>query len=221
MPPDASDTAQARAHICLLDAMGIPRAAVLGASAGAPSALQLTILHPGRVSALVLLVPMAYKPPALANSAVAIPVWLEATMMRLIGSDFLFWVAIHAAPSQVVGLVLATPPELLLAASPQERSRVDAMLASILPVSARAQGLLKDTAASKHLTPSALESIAVPTLIVSARDDRYGTYASAQYTASQIQGSKFVGYVQGGHAFVGHNDEVMTEVVQLLGAIRN
>jgi pimeloyl-ACP methyl ester carboxylesterase len=58
--------------------------------------------------------------------------------------------------------------------------------------------------------------VRVPTLVVSARDDGYGTYASAQYTASRIAGAKFVGFDQGGHVWVGHDDAVMTEILKLL-----
>ncbi|MDM0108507.1 alpha/beta hydrolase [Variovorax sp. J22R24] len=43
MPADASAAAQADAHLCLLDALGIRRHAVMGGSAGAPSALQMAI----------------------------------------------------------------------------------------------------------------------------------------------------------------------------------
>ena len=216
MPADASAAAQADAHVCLLDALGIRQAAVMGGSAGAPSALQMAIRHPDRTSALVLLVPLTYKPPTQADSAPPLPAWVERTMMRLIGSDFLFWAALHAARDQVIKLVLATPPRLLTTASPQERARVDAMLVNILPVSARAEGLISDTAASKHLTPSPLQSIHLPTLVISARDDRYGTYASAQYTAGLIAGARFIGFDEGGHTWVGHNDEVMAAIVKLL-----
>ena len=216
MPADASAAAQADAHVCLLDALGIRRAAVMGGSAGAPSALQMAIRHPDRVSALILLVPLTYKPPTQADSAPPMPAWVEAMMMRLIGSDFLFWAALHVARDQVIKVVLATPPELLTVASPQERARVNAMLDNILPVSARAEGLRSDTAVGKHLAPAPLEAIHVPTLIASARDDRYGTYASAQYTANGIAGARFIGFDQGGHTWVGHNDEVMSEVVKLL-----
>jgi len=62
MPADASAATQADAHVCLLDALGIEHAAVMGGSAGAPSALQMAIRHPDRVTALVLLVPLTYKP---------------------------------------------------------------------------------------------------------------------------------------------------------------
>jgi pimeloyl-ACP methyl ester carboxylesterase len=217
MPADASAAAQADAHVCLLDALGVGRAAVMGGSAGAPSSLQMAIRHPDRVSALILLVPLAYKPPTQADSAPPMPGWVEAAMMRLIGSDLLFWAALHVARDQVLKVVLATPPELLATASSKERARVNAMLDNILPVSARAEGLLSDSTVGKHLAPSPLESVHVPTLIVSARDDGYGTYASAQYTARRIAGAKFIGFDQGGHVWVGHDDEVMAEILMLLG----
>ena len=216
MPTDASAAAQADAHVCLLDALGIRQAGVLGGSAGAPSALQMVIRHPDRVSALVLLVPLAYKPPTLADSAPPLPPWVESTMMRLIGSDFLFWAALHVARDQVIKVVLATPPELLTSASSPERARVSAMLDNILPVSARATGLRSDTTVGKQLASAPLESIRVPTLVISARDDRYGTYASAQYTASRIAGAKFIGFEAGGHTWVGHDDEIQAEIVKLL-----
>jgi 2-hydroxy-6-oxonona-2,4-dienedioate hydrolase len=86
----------------------------------------------------------------------------------------------------------------------------------ILPVSARAAGLRSDTALGKHLAPAALQTLHVPTLIVSARDDRYGTFASAAYTASHIAGAKFIGFEQGGHTWIGHDDEVMLEIAGVL-----
>ena len=216
MPADASAAAQADAHACLLDALGIQKAAVVGGSAGAPSALQMAIRHPDRVSALVLLVPLAYKPSTQADSAAPMPAWVESTMMRLIGSDFLFWAALKVAREQVIKVVLATPPELLTSATSPERARVNAMVDNILPVSIRAEGLKSDTAVGKHLAPAPLESIRAPTLVISARDDRYGTYASAQYTASRISGAKFIGFNEGGHTWVGHDEEVMSEIVKLV-----
>jgi pimeloyl-ACP methyl ester carboxylesterase len=216
MPADASAAAQADAHVCLLDALGIRQSAVIGGSAGAPSALQMAIRHPDRVSALVLLVPLTYKPTTQADSAPPMPAWVESAMMRLIGSDFLFWAAIHVFRDQVIKVVLATPPELLKAASPAERARIDAMLDNILPVSARADGLRADSAVGKHLAPAPLASIHMPTLIISARDDRYGTYASAEYTAGQIPGARFIGFDRGGHTWVGHDAEVRSEIAKLL-----
>ena len=73
-----------------------------------------------------------------------------------------------------------------------------------------------DTDVGKHLVPSPLESIRAPTLVISARDDRYGTYASAQYTAGRIPGAKFIGFDDGGHTWIGHDDEVRAAIVELL-----
>ena len=216
MPADASPAAQADAYVCLLDALGIAKAAVAGGSAGAPSALQMAIRHPDRVSALVLLVPLAYKPDALPNSAKPLAPWAEATLMQLIGSDFLFWVGLHVARDQVIQYVLATPPRQVSSASLEERARINAMMERILPVSARAAGLRSDSVMAKHLGPSNLALVRAPTLVVSVRDDGFGTYAGAEYTASQIKGAKFIGYEQGGHIWVGHQVEVMAEIVRLL-----
>jgi 2-hydroxy-6-oxonona-2,4-dienedioate hydrolase len=216
MPPDASPAAQADAHVCLLDALRIRQAAVLGGSAGGPSAMQMAIRHPDRVRALVLLVPLAHKPGAVADSAPPLPPMIEKIMMQLIGSDFLFWTGTQVARNALIKLVLATPPERVAAASPQERARANAMLDNILPVSARAAGLRSDSVLGKGIPRYALEAIRAPTLIISVRDDGYGTYASAQYTASQITGSKFVGFDEGGHTWVGHNDEVQLEILKLI-----
>ncbi len=216
MPADASPAAQADAHVCLLDALGIDKAAVLGGSAGGPSALQMAIRHPDRVSALVLLVPLAYKPSTAADSAKPLAPWAEALLMRLIGSDFLFWVGLHVARDQVIQYVLATPPAQVRAASPKERARINAILDHILPVSERAAGLRSDSVLGKNLGPAALDKVSAPTLVVSVRDDGFGTYASAQYTASQIKGARFIGFDHGGHIWVGHDDEVNEEIVKLL-----
>ena len=137
-------------------------------------------------------------------------------MMSVIGSDFLFWSALHVARGPMIETALATPSELLATASPKEQARIDAMLDTILPVSARAQGLLSDTAIGKRLVPLPLETIRAPTLIISARDDKYGTYASAKYTAGRIAGAQFLGFQTGGHTWVGHDDEVMTAIGKLL-----
>ncbi|MCY7319351.1 MAG: alpha/beta hydrolase [Ramlibacter sp.] len=211
-PEDASPAAQADAHTCLLDALGIRQAAVVGGSAGAPSAMQMAIRHPARVGALVLLVPLAFKPTTVADSAKPLPAAAERLLMRLIGSDLLFWAGLHLARDQVIRYVLATPPEQVAAASPQERARVNAILDAILPVSARAAGLRDDSVLGQRIPSYPLEAIGAPTLIISTRDDGFGTFASAQYTASRIAGAKFIGYDHGGHVWVGHDDEVRAAI---------
>ena len=41
-------------------------------------------------------------------------------------------------------------------------------------------------------------------------------YAGAEYTASQITNARFIGFEIGGHALVGHNDEAMSTIADLL-----
>ncbi len=215
-PADASPEAQADAHICLLDALGIAKAAVMGFSAGGPSAMQTAIRHPDRVSALVLVVPIAYKPGTVSDSAPPVSDDKDALLLRLLGSDFLFWAALQVAREPLIRHVLATPPELVAGASDEERARVDDLAERILPVSARAAGLRDDTRLGKRLGPYDLETIRAPTLVISARDDGFGTYAAAQYTASRIPGARFVGFETGGHLLVGHAGEVQAEVLEVI-----
>lgn len=131
-------------------------------------------------------------------------------------SACLFWSAVKLAPNQVIRTVLATPLELLATASPLEKARIQAMLENILPVSQRAEGLRSDSAVGKQLQPSPLDKVRAPTLIISARDDAYGTFATAQYTASQIPGATFIGFETGRHTWVGHDEEVRAEIAKLV-----
>ena len=215
-PADASPEAQADAHACLLDVLGIDRAAVMGVSAGGPSALQMAIRHPQRVSALVLVVPITHKPGSVPDSAPPVSDDKDEWLMRLLGSDLLFWTALHVARGPLIRHVLATPPELVAAATSEERARIDDLADRILPVSRRAAGLRDDTGLGKRLRPYPLETITAPTLVVSARDDGFGTYAGAEYTASRIPGARFLGFEQGGHLLVGHDEQVRREVLTLI-----
>ena len=95
-------------------------------------------------------------------------------------------------------------------------ARANALLDNILLASARAQCLRSDAAIGKYMQRMPLELIRAPTRLVSARDEGYGTYASAQYTPSQISKSKFVGFDHGGPTWVGRDDEIRAEIFKLL-----
>ncbi|MCU0966307.1 MAG: alpha/beta hydrolase, partial [Burkholderiaceae bacterium] len=62
LPADPSGERQADHLACLLDALGLPDAVVMGVSAGAVSALHFAVRHPQRTRALVLVVPAVYRP---------------------------------------------------------------------------------------------------------------------------------------------------------------
>jgi pimeloyl-ACP methyl ester carboxylesterase len=133
LPADPSATAQADAHACLLDALGIPRVTVLGASAGAPSSMQFALRHPERTAALVLLVPAAYPAHIASTSRGVMPrrTTPETALLfdTALKSDFFFWLAPRIARRTVLRGILATPPSVVEQASAAERARVAGVLA--------------------------------------------------------------------------------------------
>lgn len=216
LPADASPAAQADAHACLLDVLGIERVAVVGASAGAPSSMQLALRHPKRISALVLLVPAVYVPRPGGAPPVTTPRGTEFLIDMGLRSDFLFWAASRFARRTVIRAILATPPTVVENASSEEQARVQQMLDHILPITQRRLGLLNEAAVISSLQRYALERINVPTLTISFADDLFGTYDGARYTAEQIRGARFVGYPRGGHLWVGHQQDVSDEIARFL-----
>ena len=215
-PADVSPAAQADAHAGLLDALGIERAAIFGVSAGGPSAMQFAIRHRQRSAALILMAPMAYRPMESAASAPKLSPLTEKLLLTIVGSDFAFWLTAKLAPSLMVKTVMGTPPEIVAAATSGEQMRVSRFMQRILPISARVQGIIHDSRIANSLARYALEEIKAPTLVMSARDDLYGTYASSQYTAHEIPGAKLIGYDTGGHMLVGYYDEAIAEIDSFL-----
>jgi pimeloyl-ACP methyl ester carboxylesterase len=221
LPRNASPAAQADAHACLLDALALRRVAVVGASAGAPSAMQFALRHPDRCSALVLLVPATYVPRPGGASAVtppmkSMPAWTQRLFELALRSDFLFWAAQRISRATMIRMILGTPPGVLQNASAAERARVATVLEHILPIAARRAGLLNDAAVVSSLERFDLERMTVPTLAISTSDCLYGTFEAAQYTAEHVQGARFIGYATGGHLCVGHQDDVVSEIAAFL-----
>lgn len=216
LPADASAAAQADAHACLLDALGIERAAIIGASAGAPSSMQFALRHPDRCAALVLLVPAAYVPRPGGAPPMKTPSGTRFLFDTALRSDFLFWAAIRLAPTTVIRAILATPPEVVDNATSDEQARVAKMMKHILPVAPRRLGLLNDAVVTSSLPRYELERISTPALVISLADDLFGTFDGARYAARQLPRARFVGYASGGHVWVGHQDEVMSEIAGFL-----
>jgi 2-hydroxy-6-oxonona-2,4-dienedioate hydrolase len=216
MPIHATPEAQADAHAALLGALGIERAAIYGVSAGGPSALQFAIRHPEHCNALVLMVPITYRPLENANAKPALSPMTQKLLMTIVGSDFAYWLTSKLAPEVIYKTAMGTPPDIVTAANKNEQMRVQKFLRHILPISERVKGIMHDSAMSQSIKRYPIESITAPTLLLSARDDLYGTYANAEYTASNIKDAKFVGYETGGHMLVGHNEQMLSVIEMFL-----
>jgi 2-hydroxy-6-oxonona-2,4-dienedioate hydrolase len=203
LPRETSPAAQADAHAALLDSLGIDQAIVAGVSAGAPSAVELALRHPERVSALILLVPMGYAP----DHAPGVPdTPMNSVVLRIIysGADFAYWAALRAA-RRIVVRFMGVEPELEAQAPASERQRISGIMADVLPLSRRLPGLRNDAIT---LQPLPLHQITAPTLIITATDDLYDTLPAARYMAERIPSAKLVVLESGGHLLVTRYGEV-------------
>lgn len=214
LPNDPSSENQADAFVDLLDELGIERAAIIGGSAGALSAMQFAIRHPDRCTALVAMVPAAYapgRPPVDPPNPLA-----RAIIEHALKSDFLFWLGLSLNEDAMIGALLATDPALVRAASPAEQARVRSILHNILPVSARAGGLTNDAQLAYDPAPMPIESISAPTLALSLEDDLFQTLAAARHIANTVPGAELAVFPTGGHVWVGREHEVFQVVDRFL-----
>jgi 2-hydroxy-6-oxonona-2,4-dienedioate hydrolase len=214
VPADASAEAQADAHRWLLDALKLDTVPVIGLSAGAPSAMQLVLRHPERCSSLTLIVPLAFSPDRVASDGPS--PFLRTILNTIAASDPVFWVAMKIARPMLLKTILGTPVEVYRNGTSEERRNVNEVLRTILPISRRFAGIANDGVVASGLARLPLEDIKVPTLVISAADDLYGTYEGALYTAGQIQDGTFVGFASGGHLLLGHDAEVRSQITGFL-----
>ncbi|RWM22467.1 alpha/beta hydrolase [Mesorhizobium sp.] len=208
VPRDPSPAAQGDAHAALLSRLNVPKAVVVGVSAGARSAVELTLRHPDKVAALILIVPALYSP----TSPVSIDVGCGnkfAFWAVNAGGDFAWWAAETITPSILIRF-LGVRPALVTAAPQAERDRVMSFVRSVEPLSLRFSGINIDSAPELHELP--LEEITAPTMIISARDDLFNTLPAAEFAAGKIPGAKLVVYDTGGHLLVGHAQQVRKAV---------
>jgi pimeloyl-ACP methyl ester carboxylesterase len=215
VPPDTSPAAQADAHAALLSKLNIPKAIVLGISAGARSAVELAVRHGQMVAGLILIVPGTYSPTSLVSIEASRGNRLVLRIAKT-GGDFAWWAATKIAPSMLIRF-LGVRPELVAAASQVERDRVISIVRSIEPLSLRFPGINVDSVTD--LREPSLGGIAAPTLIISARDDRYNTLPAAQFLAAKIPRARLVVYKTGGHLLVGKEKKVRREIRRFLDAV--
>src|SRR5215207_2299480 len=125
MPQDPSSAAQADALAAVLDTLEVPRAAVIGVSAGAHPTAQFALRYPEKVEALVLAVPALYAPPE--------PGAPPTTGPPAIITDYVLWLMSRLAPS-VLLRAAGAPPSVQRDLSPQGRKE---LIDGFFPASAR------------------------------------------------------------------------------------
>jgi pimeloyl-ACP methyl ester carboxylesterase len=208
LPVDASPARQADAYACLLDALSIERAAILGTSAGATSALQFALRHPDRCSALVLF-------SANLPGEVEAGLLPEPVAKTIFKSDFIFWLMTTYFGSSMRS-TMGVPEGFEL--TPEYEADVAQVMKTVLPVKPRSDGALFDMYISNPdvNTGYPLEEIAVPVLIVNAVDDPLTLYVNAQAAAERIPGARLVTISDGGHMLLGHEERIRSEIAAFL-----
>ncbi|MCM2466641.1 alpha/beta hydrolase [Methanoculleus sp. CWC-02] len=212
MPPAASVAMQADAFACLLDALAIEQAAVVGYSAGSASAIQFALRYPERVSALVLVEPVAPgKGPVMPKSIFTI----------FFTNNFIYWATVTYFQPIVGGAWAGVPRGKRL--TPKDKAEVRMLLSSLLPVSARIDGSSFDIYVS---TPGLLNdqegndypfgTIRAPTLVVSAVDDPLALHENARALVRKIPGARLLAVPGGGHMLLGHDEEVRQGITEFL-----
>jgi len=210
LPAAATPEAEADAFAELLDALRIPRLPVMAFSAGAATAVQIALRHPLRVSHLVLMVPGAGG--LYARQVTAPPGLFLDALYRF---DFAMWLIMRLAPRFMYRLV-GVPPSLIPSLGVDARAQLDEIVESILPTGPRRLGVLNEGRTQRPGNEYPLAGIIAPTLLISAADDLYQTLPVVRHVATMIRHSTLVEFATGGHLLLGHEEQVLHEVVGFL-----
>lgn len=205
LPKHAKPADQADAYIAILDELGLERTIVLGYSAGGPSAIQMALRHPERVSSLVLVAS------ALPGSVNRPP---RPVAELLFGSNLVFWLLAKLGPT-VTGRILGMDKHFRPLG--HQRAAIQDTWTNFFPIPPRKRGVLHDIYISNpDVQGYPLEDISAPTLIISARDDAMSAHENSVLAAARIPGSHLVAFDQGGHLLLDHEDDLRREVAKFL-----
>jgi pimeloyl-ACP methyl ester carboxylesterase len=208
MPPNATPAAQADAFAALLDALEIGQIDVVGLSAGAPSALQLALRHPGKVKHLAVLVGNLPGSP----TAIVQPSWTKR-----VNRQFVMWALRRLAPATTARLVAAVPKGFAM--SDDDARYVNEFIDSLFPMSP--EGFNFDLFVSNaDVTNYDLEAISVPTLIAHTKDDQLASHEASQRASERIPGARFVSMESGGHLMLGQQKKSRDQLAKFFAETR-
>ncbi|GIK37929.1 MAG: alpha/beta hydrolase [Chloroflexota bacterium] len=199
---------QAQAYAYLLDQLGIQKVAIVAISHGGPSALLFAVLHPERVSSLILIscgvASSADQNQAQANQK-------GAMLMTIFKYDPLYWGITRLFRKQLMELMGANDA-VITGLTPEQMKLVDRIIDEMNPVSPRSAGAAFD---NKAVMPNErIAAIQAPTLIFHAKDDTLQLYRNAEFAAATIPGAKLVSFERGGHLLMSVEQATIRTLMQ-------
>lgn len=204
--------AQADMMVALLDALGIDKAAIVGASAGGPIALQMALRHPQRLWAMGMLSGVAheYHPSAELEHSVLGRLFLTDTGAQLM--DIGAWLlerSLDLAPAQVAEITIATESSLSktqvstkvqqIMQDPAQRAAFRALMLSTTPFSLRRAGLENDLVQLGQIPHYPLAEITTPTFVIHGRFDADAVYSHAEFVVNTIPHAHLITHEHSGH----------------------
>lgn len=171
----------------LLEALGIPEAAVVGVSMGGAIALQLAIRHPGSVASLVLMCPWAScdrKTEAVFRHMMHAKAHLRPEHFSNFVQQLIFHKTTWDDDAEYEGLI-AGQKEAALAETPQPLHGLEGQAHACI----------------SHHVVDQLPEIKVPSLVIGGKDDQFIPEWMALEVANGIPDSDIHLYENAGHAF--------------------
>jgi pimeloyl-ACP methyl ester carboxylesterase len=208
-PSDSSPAAQADLFAALLDYLKLDKIAILGESAGGPSAIQFALRHPDRCWALMLFSAINQPLSARFNDIVE-----QARRMADYVPDFGPWL-VHkiVGPSAATWLLRG-----LNISQDSDIEFVDAILQAGFPLSERLKGTLSDFDHFKHTSTAPLEEIRTPTLVTHGTGDALVPYEQGRAAAERIPQAEFISIPGGSHIWMAtHGAETIPQILAFLG----
>lgn len=214
---------QADVAAALLDTLGIERVAVVGISAGGPSAIQFAARHAHRTAALVLLSAISQRTPLSSDQT-------NSAFGRLVMTpqyQDLAYFLIHQSMHRMTRLAMrdfiktettydeATGRKLIdeILRDPEQKRRVLLLADAMVPALPRFPGVMNDLEMQQSLGDLPLGDVRAPTLVVGSRVDGDIGYANSVHSHEQIAGSTLITVEQFGH-FIWWGDAAVTRDFQ-------